>query len=453
MPQVQNVTVMFTDMKGFTARTASASRRDLLRLLREHDTVVLPILEARGGQLIKTIGDALMMNFRRPRQALLAAIEVQEALQTRNAELPPKERIEIRIGLHCGEVVDVDGDLFGDVVNTAARIESAAEAGTIYFSQAVLDEAGDLTLPIVPLGERWMKGLPQPVRLFRVGRSGRRGTLEAQWGAIRHGDAVNGGLTALRWTGTVLALAWAALGTLLEVPTLAALGLLGMASLVPYGPRVWRRFQGAWALATVGVGVLGAPYLPSQLQRSLERLAQEAPELRLGQRAAVYSVTGLLWSAQALVGSPVARARLQMLQPFEPQPHHTDAAMASRTVRRHLARFAQRLRHPEDVRAVMRPVEVPLSLPDRPLPTARLELQATATRLTDRWRLEVVARGPVTTEGSVALVPDQIELDPRLVQMLEEAGWLRPYLGTWRWVVTSDDPRLKDALAGGLARH
>ncbi len=94
------------------------------------------MLQGRGGRLIKTIGDAFLMGFDSPTDAVLAGVSAQEALSKRNAPLAETDRIEIRIAINVGEVNLVEGDVYGDPVNIAARIESVVEAGEVYFTEA-----------------------------------------------------------------------------------------------------------------------------------------------------------------------------------------------------------------------------------------------------------------------------------------------------------------------------
>src|SRR5689334_22136078 len=100
----RHLTILLTDIKGFTSRTSGASRDDIKRLLDEHKSTVLPVLESRGGRLVKTIGDAYLMVFNSPTDAVLAGVEAQSALRRRNAGLPAADAIEIRVVINAGEV-------------------------------------------------------------------------------------------------------------------------------------------------------------------------------------------------------------------------------------------------------------------------------------------------------------------------------------------------------------
>ncbi|MBI5242540.1 MAG: adenylate/guanylate cyclase domain-containing protein [Elusimicrobia bacterium] len=96
-PVTRHLTILFTDIKGFTDKTSQRSRSKIQELLDRHREIVLPVLEGRGGKLIKTIGDAFLMIFESPTDAVLAGVDVQEALARHNAEAPEDDRIEVRV--------------------------------------------------------------------------------------------------------------------------------------------------------------------------------------------------------------------------------------------------------------------------------------------------------------------------------------------------------------------
>jgi class 3 adenylate cyclase len=135
-PQTRHLTILLTDIKGFTDKTSAKSRADIGAMLDEHRAVVLPLLEERGGTLIKTIGDAFLMTFESPTNAVLASVAVQEALAARNGGRASDDRLEIRVAINSGEVNLIDGDIFGEAVNIIARIEGIAQANEIWFTEA-----------------------------------------------------------------------------------------------------------------------------------------------------------------------------------------------------------------------------------------------------------------------------------------------------------------------------
>ncbi|MDX6768483.1 MAG: adenylate/guanylate cyclase domain-containing protein [Elusimicrobiota bacterium] len=167
----RHLSVLLTDIKGFTSKTAHKSRADIARMLAEHRDVVLPVLEARGGKLIKTIGDAFLMTFESPTDAVLAGVAVQDALAKHNAGRPAHERIEIRVAVNAGEVSLIEGDVYGDAVNITARVESIAEVNQVYFTEAVYLAMNKSEVRCSEVGLVALKGVPQKVRVYRVGEA------------------------------------------------------------------------------------------------------------------------------------------------------------------------------------------------------------------------------------------------------------------------------------------
>src|SRR5437764_5028316 len=125
--------IMFTDMVGYSA----LSQRDdqlALQLLEEHRDLLRAIFPRFNGTEIKTIGDAFLVEFHSALEAAQCAIEIQRCLAKRNADAAPDRRIEVKIGIHIGDVVHRGGDVYGDGVNTASRIQAVAGAGGICVS-------------------------------------------------------------------------------------------------------------------------------------------------------------------------------------------------------------------------------------------------------------------------------------------------------------------------------
>ncbi|MGE5209488.1 MAG: adenylate/guanylate cyclase domain-containing protein [Alphaproteobacteria bacterium] len=160
--------IMFTDMVGYGA----LSQRDdklALELLQEHRRLFREIFPRFNGTEIKTIGDAFLVEFTSALEAAQCAIEIQRALTRRNADIPPDRRIEVRIGIHIGDVVHRGGDVYGDGVNIASRIEPVAGPGGICVSMDVERQIRNaLEARFEKLAPTELKNIAVPMDLFRI---------------------------------------------------------------------------------------------------------------------------------------------------------------------------------------------------------------------------------------------------------------------------------------------
>ena len=159
---------MFTDMVGYSELT-QRNEPLALQLLEEHRRIVRPLLAPQGGREIKTIGDAFLLEFSSALAAVTCAIEIQRALHARNQTAPPGHAIQIRIGLHAGDVVHRENDVYGDGVNIASRIEPLAEAGGICLSEDVARQIRNKAdCLLTKLGSGELKNITMPVDIYRV---------------------------------------------------------------------------------------------------------------------------------------------------------------------------------------------------------------------------------------------------------------------------------------------
>jgi adenylate cyclase len=158
------VTIVFTDLEGFTRYTSRAGDEAALALLADHHLVIGPIVRSRGGKVVKRLGDGLMLSFPSAEAAVYAALELVES---------PPDALRLRAGVHTGEAVIAKGDLIGHDVNVAARVAAAAKGGQVLATAAVCDAVGELRG--VTFGRprrRSLKGVDESVRLCSIGRSG-----------------------------------------------------------------------------------------------------------------------------------------------------------------------------------------------------------------------------------------------------------------------------------------
>jgi adenylate cyclase len=161
--------ILAADVAGYSRLIEADEDGTLDRLRALRAEVIDPKIAEHRGRLVKTTGDGLLVEFVSVVDALRCAGEIQAALAERNGEAPADRRIEFRIGIHQGDVVAEDGDIFGDGVNVAARLEGLAEPGGICVSARVQeDAAGKLDLTFADMGDQALKNITRPVRAYRV---------------------------------------------------------------------------------------------------------------------------------------------------------------------------------------------------------------------------------------------------------------------------------------------
>jgi TolB-like protein len=165
--------ILAADVVGYSRLTGADEDRTLARLRALRSDLIDPTIAVHNGRVVKRTGDGALVEFRSVVDAVRCAVEVQTAMLERNAGLPPERRIEFRVGIHLGDVVEEsDGDLMGDGVNIAARLEGVAEPGAICLSEdAYRQVRSRLDLAISDLGETALKNIAEPIRLYslRVG--------------------------------------------------------------------------------------------------------------------------------------------------------------------------------------------------------------------------------------------------------------------------------------------
>jgi len=170
MIKTENLTILFVDIAGFTATTSRQSRVENARLLQTFGSTLLPLIKGYKGKLIKTIGDALLITFRSPTDAMLCSMALQDAMHAHNLSARDGEKIHIRVAANLGEVRVTKNDIFGEPVNVASRIEGVAPADEIYLSEAVYMAMNKAEVPAREVGSKELAGVSQPVRLYNIPR-------------------------------------------------------------------------------------------------------------------------------------------------------------------------------------------------------------------------------------------------------------------------------------------
>ncbi|RPJ05451.1 MAG: adenylate/guanylate cyclase domain-containing protein [Spirochaetaceae bacterium] len=162
------VTLLFTDIVGSTQFFEEMGDISGRQMIQTHNDLLFPIIGEYGGRVIKTIGDSIMASFEDPCKAVTGAVVMQKALETYNKVSDQKHRIKVRMGLHFGEAVVDEKDLFGDMVNTSARVEARADAGEIIISHSLKNQLGDFGYPVVFLGTDVVKGKKEKIDFFMI---------------------------------------------------------------------------------------------------------------------------------------------------------------------------------------------------------------------------------------------------------------------------------------------
>ena len=162
--------ILVSDVVGYSRLAGADEDRTLARLRALRSDLIDPTISVHHGRIVKRTGDGSVIEFRSVVDAVRCALEVQHAMVERNAGVPPEKRIEFRVGVHLGDVVEeADGDLMGDGVNIAARLEGICEPGGICLSEdAYRQVKSRLDLAVVDLGPTQLKNITEPIRVYSL---------------------------------------------------------------------------------------------------------------------------------------------------------------------------------------------------------------------------------------------------------------------------------------------
>ena len=157
--------ILAVDVAGYSRLMGTDEEGTLAALRAIHRELGDPKIKDHRGRIVKTTGDGLLVDFSSVVDAVRCAVEVQREMAVRNTNIPPERRIEFRMGINLGDIIVEDGDIFGDGVNVAARLEGLADPGGICASRVVRDQVRDkLDFSFEDMGEQQVKNIARPVR-------------------------------------------------------------------------------------------------------------------------------------------------------------------------------------------------------------------------------------------------------------------------------------------------
>lgn len=162
-------TILVADVDGYSRLMRADEERTLGDLRAHLAELVAPVVERFHGRIVKTVGDGVLVEFGSAIEAVRSAVELQRGMVERNQGTPPERRQAFRIGLHLGDIIVSEDDVFGDTVNVASRLEGLAEPGSIVLSASVYEQVRDkLALPFRAQGSRALKNIDRPIRTYSL---------------------------------------------------------------------------------------------------------------------------------------------------------------------------------------------------------------------------------------------------------------------------------------------
>lgn len=162
-------TILAADIAGYSKHVGIDEEGTLARVRRQRREIMEPTVKEHRGRVVKWTGDGFFAEFDSPVEAVRCAIVIQQAMSARNAALPKPRWIQYRIGVHVGDIIIEDGDIFGDSVNVAARLETLADPGGIYISESLYGLIKNkLVVGYQSLGDHRVKNITDPITVYRV---------------------------------------------------------------------------------------------------------------------------------------------------------------------------------------------------------------------------------------------------------------------------------------------
>ena len=168
MAQARLLAILLTDLSGFTEFTSHADHRGVMDAVKKQKSIIEPIIRAHRGRIVKWIGDAALAVFETATDAVLCGRKIQEQFLTEGERGQAKLPSLVKVVVHLGDIaVDTDGDIYGDAVNTLARMEKVAQPDEVYFSSTVRESIPRSEVSSEFVGDFEFKGLPDKIRVYR----------------------------------------------------------------------------------------------------------------------------------------------------------------------------------------------------------------------------------------------------------------------------------------------
>ena len=161
--------ILIADVVGYSRLMGANEEATHARLKSLRRELIDPKITQHRGRIVRTTGDGMLIEFPSVVEAVRCAVEVQQGMALLNVEVPPDQRMDFRVGINLGDVIAEEGDIYGDGVNVAARLEALAQPGGICISGTVRNHIGDrLALTFIDLGEQSVKNIARPIRVYRI---------------------------------------------------------------------------------------------------------------------------------------------------------------------------------------------------------------------------------------------------------------------------------------------
>lgn len=168
MDKTKTLTIMFVDLVGYTRRTSVTTRDKFVETFKIYQELIGNVFKDFHGHIVKEIGDAYMVTFESPTNAVLCGVYLQNTISEHNKKAHHSDKLKIKVAINSGEVHVSEKDVYGDPVNVAARLEKAVPPGKIYFTESVFLSMNRNEVSIGFIGPKRFKGISHPIRTYTV---------------------------------------------------------------------------------------------------------------------------------------------------------------------------------------------------------------------------------------------------------------------------------------------